>query len=393
MRMSPILLAAVGLALAHPAPASPPGGRPSPPVVGGSPAERDRWNDAAAVYFGDVPGCTGTLIAPDVVLTAGHCIDGVDQVMLGEVDLDSEAAEIIPVAREVEHPNSFTTYDVGLLILERPSAFTPRVIATGCVLERYLDNGAPVAIVGWGAVDPVGEQYPDVLMEAESVITDVDCTRGRGCNASVSPNGEMGAGGDNVDSCFGDSGGPLYLLTDIGDFLVGVTSRGYDDVEQPCGEGGIYVRPDAVLDWIEAETGQSIPRATCNAPPAPSADVTQLEVEAGDSVTATLAANDPDADDTHTYEVATEPMHGSVSIDEAGVVEYTASDDYDGPDEFTVRVADSGVPSLSGEVAFEVTVLPGGGCGCRSSARDPGAAVLLVLAALGWFAPRRRRRR
>ena len=390
---SALALGALALVAAHaPAGASPPPGGPAaaPPVVGGGPAEDGRWQDAAAVFFDEEPGCTGTLIAPDLVLTAGHCISGVTSVKVGVTDLIAES-ENIPVAAAVEHPDSFTTDDVGLLLLERLASVTPRVLATGCVLERHLKDGAPVAIVGWGATDQQGERSTDRLMEAESSITDFDCTGGRGCNVGVSPGGELAAGGDNVDSCFGDSGGPLYLLTDIGDFLVGVTSRGYDDAQVPCGEGGIYVRPDAVLDWIEAESGQTIPRATCNARPVPSADVSSLEVEAGDSIDAVVAANDPDTGDTHVYAVATAPAHGEATVDEDGDLTYRAGDDYEGADEFSVQVADNGIPSLSAEVAFEVTVLPGDGCGCRAASPGAGAPLLALLALIP-LARRRRRR-
>ncbi len=70
---------------------------------------------------------------------------------------------------------------------------------------------------------------------------------------------------------------------------------------------------------------------------------------------------------------------------------YRAGDDYEGADEFTVVVADDGIPSLSAEVAFEVNVLPGDGCGCRAS--SPGAAApVLALLALMPLARRRRRR-
>ena len=390
-----LAMAALALTAAHaPAGASPPpGGEPAappPPVVGGGPADAGKWDDAAAVFFEEEPGCTGTLIAPDLVVTAGHCISGVTSVKVGVTDLNAEG-ESIPVVNAIEHPDSFTTYDVGLLILERPAEVTPRVLATGCVLERYLADGAPVAIVGWGATDQQGERSTNLLMEAESSVTDIDCTSGRGCNASVSPGGELAAGGDNVDSCFGDSGGPLYLLTDVGEFLVGVTSRGYDDASVPCGEGGIYVRPDAVLDWIEAESGQSIPRATCNARPEATADATSLEVKSGDSVDAVLTVSDADTADAHTYAVGTAPTHGEASVDGDGVVTYRAGDDYEGADEFTVVVADDGIPSLSAEVAFEVNVLPGDGCGCRAS--SPGAAApVLALLALMPLARRRRRR-
>jgi hypothetical protein len=57
------------------------------------------------------------------------------------------------------------------------------------------------------------------------------------------------------DSCYGDSGGPLYVPTEEGDFLVGLVSRGRSDVERDCGDGGVYTLLSAHLRWIEETAG------------------------------------------------------------------------------------------------------------------------------------------
>src|SRR5260370_33086108 len=93
-----------------------------------------------------------------------------------------------------------------------------------------------------------------------------------GCHVSVKPGGELGAGGMGIDTCPGDSGGPLYLLTDYGSLLAGVTSRSYDNASVACGEGGIYERPDKIVEWIEraaGAAGAARPQATRD--PAPDA--------------------------------------------------------------------------------------------------------------------------
>lgn len=366
----------------------------TPDVVGGHQAPAGKWNDAAAAMSGDQPICTGTLIAPTVVITAGHCINvGIDSVKLGVNDFTSPGGETIAVSRQVAYPNWSGTYDVGLLILASESSYAPRVIATGCALERSLHAGSPAHIVGYGAIDEQGNQYTSELREADTTITDPDCTGGRGCNGSVAPGGELGAGGDGVDACFGDSGGPLYLDDPSGIMLVGVTSRGYRGTDAPCSEGGIWVRPDAVIDWIEATAAITIPRATCGSPPSATADDSELEVEPGDVVTTTIDVSDPDATDTHSFATGTPAMHGDVATDEDGAVHYRAHADYLGPDSFTVVVTDSGVPAMSSTVSFTVNVVEdaGGGGGCRVGGTSaPGLAALLALALL---APLRRRRR
>src|SRR6188508_2660685 len=42
------------------------------PIIGGTSAPAGKWPDTVAV-LGPQSACSGTLIAPDVVLTAGHC--------------------------------------------------------------------------------------------------------------------------------------------------------------------------------------------------------------------------------------------------------------------------------------------------------------------------------
>ena len=57
------------------------------PVVNGEPADEGAWEDAVGiVMYGSYVGCTGTLIHPKVVLTAGHCVGAITDAVIGSTD-------------------------------------------------------------------------------------------------------------------------------------------------------------------------------------------------------------------------------------------------------------------------------------------------------------------
>ncbi|HMG19770.1 MAG TPA: trypsin-like serine protease, partial [Kofleriaceae bacterium] len=248
----------------------PPAAAPSSPVIGGEDAKPGKWPDVVAVLFPDDTGgdealCTGTLVAPTVVLTAAHCLDPLDppapdNVLIGTSSLARPGeGEIIAIKDSFLYPDPETTEDLAVLVLDHASSRTPRKVVDGWARFDLVD-GATVELVGFGAIDQDGVEFIDELQEASSKITDADCTRSMGCNAEAQPAGELGAGGMGIDTCSGDSGGPLYLMASYGPVLAGVTARSYDNAPVMCSDGGIYVRPDKVLDWIEMVAGVRIAR-------------------------------------------------------------------------------------------------------------------------------------
>ena len=359
-------------------------------VVGGSEAPAGAWPDAAGVVLGGrAVSCTGTLIAPNLVVTADHCVDPqfigntrATHVILDETNWVQSQNILVEVDETIRHPRA----DIALLVLaEDVEEVTPRAIADGCIVDQYLEDGAPVSIVGYGLTS-ANQQFNPILMEGITSVFDHDCDDPRlGCNTRVPVGSELYAGGDGVDACSGDSGGPLYLLTDLGDYLVGVTSRG----PQGCRNGAIWVRPDAFVDWMEEETGIDIPLVTCNQPPV--ADLTEIVVPQGKTEKVDLEVEDEEDNDL-TYTILQAPEHGVVSLGDDGVVTYTADEDYLGDDEFWVTVTDTtGFPlqSVSAQVDVEVTEKSGFlGCSCSTGTNPANALWLLGLG--GLFLRRRR---
>ncbi len=359
------------------------------PVVGGDIAAEGRWPDAAGVVFdGQYVGCTGTLVAPDVVLTAAHCVGGISHVILNTTNwILVEEGEVIEVAQEVAHPGG---HDIAVLVLARDARTPFRTIAQDCVVDDHLQDGVDVVIVGYGATRSNGGGNTTRLHEGTTLVQTSDCSKSSingvrtGCDSRLKEAAEIGAGGKSVDACFGDSGGPLYLPTSDGTFLVGVTSRSYIGVprDEPCKFGGIYVRPDTVIAWIERTVGHPMPYPdTCNASPTVTAE--PLAVPSGGSDEVVLSVEDPDGE-AYDVVVAVEPEHGEVTL-KNGVATYAAANGYSGPDSFTLTVLDDGsvdypnAPSKAVDVVVPVEVIA---CGCATGSAPLGLWALGLGAVL-----------
>jgi secreted trypsin-like serine protease len=235
-------------------------------VVGGSTVPRGRWPDVVAVLGRDGM-CSGTLVAQDVVLTAGHCVEiHPYEVIVDTIDYASPGGEHIPVSWARAYPNWEQRYDVAVVMLSRSATTAkPRIVTSACTTRALVDIGTEVQIAGFGLATATAVDNNTRLRQATVPIIDPTCMLDPACNPAIAPHGEFMAGGHGVDSCFGDSGGPVYLDTKDGHghALVGVVSRGLALPAAPCGNGGVYVRVDKVISWIQSVTGRTLARTRC----------------------------------------------------------------------------------------------------------------------------------
>jgi hypothetical protein len=221
-------------------------------IVGGQ--ETFDFPDCCAVGNNKGFFCSGTLIAPTVVVTAAHC-RAVTRVFLRGSDITHlDEGDVIAVLKQHFHP----TEDLSVLVLAEPATkVTPRHVAQGKEVK-----GRRVLLVGFGTVNFQGTIGYGKKRMVEVPIRSIRCT-GRvaplnfGCRSGM----ELVAGhrGLMKDSCHGDSGGPAYVKAASGEYyLLGATSRGMQGSTVECGDGGIYVRVDKCLDWIRQVTGVAI---------------------------------------------------------------------------------------------------------------------------------------
>jgi Trypsin len=215
-------------------------------IFGGRLAKDKELPDCVAVQ-GATCLCTGTLIGPNVVITAGHCHEGgcVDKIFIGN-DVN-QTGRTVKVKQAIPHPGFDSTTlkdDLTLLILDETIAdVPPRPIAQ----DAEVDNAFALQLAGFGLTEANGLGRKLVVEVSIATATcGADVAGGFGCHE----NQEIVAGGNGHDSCNGDSGGPAYVKTASGLKLAGATSRASASAKVNCGDGGIYVRLDRYLDWI-----------------------------------------------------------------------------------------------------------------------------------------------
>lgn len=122
---------------------------------------------------------------------------------------------------------------------------------------------------------------------------------------------------------------------------------------------GNYIGQDSLTVEVSTQSGLTgsvvIPITVrhANYPPIPTAGSISTHSEPGQ---AQVFPNDPDAGQTHTYEVSFQPRHGSATVDANGMITYNSDPGYVGSDLLAVKVTDSGLDNLSGQVNVSVTV-------------------------------------
>ncbi len=211
-----------------------PSGDVNPSIIDGSEAESGPW--AARLFQGNQDVCSASVIAPEWVLTAQHCVEGAgDNIGFNIGALEHAQGERFDAKSGGVYVHD--SADLALVNIDRPTDVEVAPLGN----PGDVNVGETVQVYGWGATctdRPEGECQSPVLKVADVDVTDIACQDYRGGTAvCASRNDGITAGGD--------SGGPMFS----GNVQVGVAST--SDRQTTTA----YTNVIEYRDWIQEVAG------------------------------------------------------------------------------------------------------------------------------------------
>ncbi len=196
--------------------------------------------------------CTGTLVAQDVVLTAGHCVDPAaigftptesKVTNMGSVAEANKAGGFVAVRQAIAHPDykyikdTISPNDIGIILLASTINAEP-VAFNRAPMEGLKLNGAGARVVGYGKSVDGDNKSAGTKLALNVTISNITAD-----SFSV---GDAASGAQ----CHGDSGGPS--IADIGGTptIIGTSWRTVS-TENKCLEGNVNTRVDKYVAFID----------------------------------------------------------------------------------------------------------------------------------------------
>lgn len=232
--------------------------------------------------------CTGTVVAPRVVLTAAHCVESLDHGGLTPAKQyalatgvtspeEAKAENIFHIAEAHVFPgfDPGTLHgDAGILILDRPTS-APVLPLAGAEDAALYAGGATVQLAGWGLTQANAKEEPRGLRTTSMVVQPAAACKAKthGYFSPFSPTAQMctlDLPSKKSGGCFGDSGGPTIGQRPDGTPVeLGIVSTG----DEACStkRPNVMTRTDFVAGWVSewiaaTESGGPRPALDPNTP-------------------------------------------------------------------------------------------------------------------------------
>lgn len=250
------------------------------PIIGGGLAGAGEFPFQVALLEADSQDllCGGTFVAASWIMTAAHCVDGLDSdsvvVLAGTHDL-ADGGETLETTRIVVHPSysaepSFKN-DLALLEVEGRHMYS-RIELLAPAVAELAAPGTRATVTGWGYT-AAGGVPSELLKKLEAQIVSNDECRTQLGSHIRETNICAGTAGAPGATCHGDSGGPLMVPFRGRWMQAGVVSFGATLCNQPSA----FARVSALLDFPAGV----VPRERSGAVRVDWAEGTKAEVDFG----------------------------------------------------------------------------------------------------------------
>ncbi|XP_026463142.1 lectizyme-like [Ctenocephalides felis] len=233
-------------------------------VVGGHTADPHQFPWQVSLQMFGSHFCGGIIYNSKWVITAGHCIMGINgfEAVAGKHDLSkTESTEQRSAFKKTfvhkSYGGSVGPYDIAVIEVDPPFKFNEAVQAVKLPLRDEPHSGQ-VTLSGWGSTSTTSfPTYPNLLQTVNKpIVSYAECEKvlgGPGASPLHPLNICTGPLTGGVSACSGDSGGPLVQYNGNEATLLGIVSWGYI----PCGSlnrPSVYTRVSGYLDWIKENT-------------------------------------------------------------------------------------------------------------------------------------------
>ncbi len=229
-------------------------------IVGGTQVSSSDWisKTVVALVSQSAAGqalCTVSLVAPDLGVTAAHCVTSEDGspiqalALVFSPNLSSASRDLI---RSIDralvpadwNPRGTRNQNTGDVAVVHFSGGLPAgyQISDLMPFDQALSVGQSVEIAGYGISNALANSGAGVLRKTSVTVS----------NPEYSPTEVAFDQTHGGGACHGDSGGPAYLIINQHPYLFGITSRGGGN----CDQDVVYSEISKYASWFKEAASQ-----------------------------------------------------------------------------------------------------------------------------------------